>query len=107
MGPDFPTEVVASVTTGYLLADDFGAVHGCIEYLIGGPVFTHGLSRVQGPARAIVLRQRPDLAEADAIVAGTTRDNVDERRAALLAHFGPTVTLLTGGVLSGERDSRD
>lgn len=37
----FRTDVILSVVHGRMLAPDFGMVHECIEYMAGGPVWTH------------------------------------------------------------------
>ena len=57
--------VILSAYTGYLLLDDFGAVHEFIEKLLGRPVFTHQLA---DPALAEEIRKEckpilPDVSE--------------------------------------------
>jgi len=40
---NYPTEVLLSITSGILLSD-FSAMHECVEFLAGEPVFTHQLA---------------------------------------------------------------
>ncbi len=56
----FPLGAVLSLATGRLVSE-FADMHGLIEHLCGGPVWTHELASVADACTAEVLRQRPDL----------------------------------------------
>lgn len=60
----FPTLAVLSAITGKLVTKDFGDVHAVLEFMAGGPVWTHQLPRVGREAQPVILEARPDLAVA-------------------------------------------
>jgi hypothetical protein len=65
-------EVALSITTGVLLCD-FSALHEAIEFIAGGPVWTHQIPRVGKECRAQLLRWHPILKDIDA--SGVTTDS--------------------------------
>lgn len=75
----FTIDVIISVYTGILATDNFSKIHEMIEYLVGEPVFTYQLSRVQEECAPWLLRRHPFLSEIDAsiITADNYRDIVD------------------------------
>lgn len=57
---------ILSVTTGKMLSPQkLGGVQEFLEFMAGGPVWTHQLGRVVGEARPVILTQYPELAEID------------------------------------------
>jgi hypothetical protein len=52
----FDIRIIASITSGVLLVQDFSLVHEAIEWLAGYPVWTHELP-------AVCRRLAPELAE--------------------------------------------
>lgn len=59
--------VILSAYTGYLLVDDFGAVHEFIEKLLGRPVWTHQLAdpAIQEEIRRECKMILPDVSDED------------------------------------------
>lgn len=92
---DFPTLVVASTLTGVALCHmrGIGPMHECIEWLFGGPVWTHEI--VHGPTQDVYVeegyRQFPDMPRAD-------EAEKDWRAAATkaTAAYGETVSVARG-----------
>ena len=61
---EFNLATVLSITTGDLLCP-FSDVHGLIEFVADGPVWTHQIPRATDPIREAILRQHPDLADVE------------------------------------------
>lgn len=63
----FPLGVVLSLATGKMLSrNGFGAIHEAIEYMAGGPVFTHQIPRVLDEIEPVLLARYPVLATVNA-----------------------------------------
>lgn len=91
---EFPTAVVASLSTGILICG-FSAMHECAEYLMGHPIWTHHFANKElwrAMQRAIVA-QCPGMPTE---LRGVTKDNYTARVAELEAQLGPTQTLRKG-----------
>lgn len=95
---EFPTEVIASISTGVLLCE-FGEMHKAAEYLMGHPIWTHHL--IDKDLRRDMLRaiaaQCPGMPTE---IAGVTPDNFREKIAALHAELGPVQTIREGSGLT-------
>lgn len=93
---DFPTPVVASMTTGILLCD-FSAVSEAAEFLMGHPIWTHQYPSLRKDMERAILEQCPgmptDLPNVDST-------NWQEAAAKLIAEFGPTVKIRKGSGLT-------
>jgi hypothetical protein len=91
---EFPTEVIASLSTGVLLCD-FSAMHECAEFLMGHPIWTHHFANEElwQAMRRAILAQRPGMPTE---MAGVNADNYRERVADLNAAVGPTQRLRKG-----------
>lgn len=96
---DFPTAVVASISSGYLLCN-FSDMHEAAEFILGHPVWTHhfGNEGICSALRAAVLEQCPSLPKKEDC-ASITKENWQEFVASLEADIGPVVRLRKG---SGE-----
>lgn len=97
---DFPTAVIASISTGVLLYEGgFGKMHEAAEYLMGHPIWTHHFANKElwGEMQKTILAQCPGMpTSADDV----TKDNYKEFAAKLDAEFGPTVRIRKGGGLT-------
>ncbi len=95
---EFPTAVVASLSTGILLCD-FSAIHECAEYLMGHPIWTHHFADkdLWGDMQRTILAQCPEMPTA---MEGVTKENWREHVAALEAALGATQTLRRGDGLT-------
>lgn len=95
---DFPTAVIASISTGVLLCN-FGDMQEAAEYLMGHPIWTnHFASKTLcDEMQRTVLEQCPGMpTEAP----GVTKENWPEFKAKLEAEHGPTVKIRKGGGLT-------
>src|SRR5258708_4168087 len=91
---EFPTAVVASLSSGVLLCD-FSAMHECAEFLMGHPIWTHHFASkdLWQAMQAAILEQCPGMPVA---MDGVTKENCGERVAALEAELGATQILRKG-----------
>jgi len=91
---EFPTAAIASISTDTLLCE-FSKMHEAAEYLMGHPIWTHQFASEQlwARMRQAVLDQLPDFPTS---LAGITRENYQDRVAALEREFGATVTIRKG-----------
>ena len=96
---EFPTAVIASISSGIMLCESFSAIHEAAEYLMGHPIWTHHFADKQLTAdmRAMVAEQCPGMPVRDGQI---TPENWRERLAELLAKFGPTQTIRKGSGLT-------
>lgn len=87
---DFGIGVVLSVTTGRLLCD-FADLHEFIEFMVGGPVFTHQLVKASDYIKPFILAAHPQLESVDASAVNEANWQawLDQQIAAL----GPTLSL--------------
>ena len=97
---DFPTTVIASLSTGIVLCEKgFSPMHEAAEYLMGHPIWTHQFADkelCQEMKRAIA-EQCPGMPTE---ASGIGKDNWRDFAAKLEAEFGPTVTIRKGGGLT-------
>lgn len=91
---DFPTEVIASLSSGILLCK-FDEMHKAAEYLMGHPIWTHHFAdkALWKSMRDTILAQHPNM---PLTMKGVTPENLDARCAALYAELGATVTIRKG-----------
>ena len=92
---EFPTAVIASISSGIMLCENFSAIHEAAEYLMGHMIWTHHFADKQltEDMRAMVAEQCPGMPVRDGQI---TPENWRERLAELLAEFGPTQTIRKG-----------
>jgi hypothetical protein len=95
---EFPTEVIASLTSGVLLCD-FGAMHEAAEYLMGHPIWTHHFAdkELWTEMKKTVAEQCPGMPDD---MSDVTKENWQEKKIALIAELGPTVRLRKGSGLT-------
>lgn len=66
----FDTLVLASITSGTVLTDDYGALHEAVEHILGHLIWRHEYAASREIAARFILARYPDLpAEAIADVA--------------------------------------
>lgn len=106
---EFRTDVLLSIISGTFLCK-FSDMHECMEYLAGGPVWTHQLPSVSREIGPRLRELFPDLADFD--VSGVNRDTfkvwhaerahlMDEMRAV------PVIGGSPGGPFSGLPEGQD
>ncbi len=90
----FPTAVIASLSTGILLCD-FNAMHEAAEFVMGHPIWTHHFAskELTQKMRKAVIAQHPDMPTA---LDGVTKENYKQHVEALEAKFGSTLPILGG-----------
>lgn len=95
---DFPTAVIASLSSGVLLCD-FSAMHEAAEYLMGHSIWTHHFADkgLWGDMKRTIAEQCPGMPDD---MPDVTKENWEAKRAALEAELGPTVTIRKGGGLT-------
>lgn len=83
---DFPTAVIASLSSGVLLCE-FGKVHEAAEYLMGHPIFTHHFANkdLWAAMQKKILEQCPGM---PTDMPGVTRENVAGKLAELEKELG-------------------
>jgi hypothetical protein len=91
---EFPTAVIASISCGIILCENFSAIHEAAEYLMGYPIWTHHFADKQLTAdmRAMVAEQCPGM-PADGEI---EPENWREKLADLVAKFGAMQTIRKG-----------
>lgn len=96
---EFPTAVIASISSGIMLCDTFSAIHEAAEYLMGHPIWTHHFADKQlvEDMRSSVVAQCPGMPARDGEI---TPENWREKLAALLVEHGPTQTIRKGDGLT-------
>ena len=95
---DFPTAVIASLSTGVLLCD-FGDMQEAAEFLMGHPIWTHQFAdkTLCDEIKRTITEQCPGMPTS------SPPENWDNWRATLAkieADFGPTVRIRKGGGLT-------
>jgi hypothetical protein len=91
---EFPTAVIASISSGILLCE-FGKMHEAAEYLMGHPIWTHHFASkdLWKAMQAKVLEQCPGMpTEID----GITADNYKQHVADLESELGAVATIRKG-----------
>ena len=95
---DFPTAVIASLSSGVLLCQ-FSAMHEAAEYLMGHPIWTHhfGSKELCDEMQKTILAQCPGM---PTDLEGVTKENYRDYVAKIEAEVGPTVRIRKGGGLT-------
>jgi hypothetical protein len=95
---EFPTAVIASITTGIMLCQ-FGDMHEAAEFVMGHPIWTHHFAdkTLSDEMRKTVLAQVPAMPTK---IDGVTPDNYLQKLAEIEAVVGATVKLKRGGGLT-------
>jgi hypothetical protein len=95
---EFPTAVIASISTGVLLCK-FGDMHEGAEYLMGHPIWTHHFAddTLNAEMQRTIAEQCPGMPTE---IEGVTKDNYLEKLAAIEAKIGKTVRIRKGGGLT-------
>jgi hypothetical protein len=96
---EFPTAVVASLTSGVLLTGKFSDVHEAAEYLMGHPIWTHHFADVQlwQEMQRTALEQCPGLPTE---LPDVNAENYLQKLATLEAEIGKTVRIRKGSGLT-------
>jgi len=91
---DFPTAVIASLSTGVLLCE-FDKVHEAAEYLLGCPVWTHHFASkdFHRKMQRAITEQHPEMPTE---IHGVNRDNYLVKLAEVEAKVGKVVTIRKG-----------
>lgn len=97
---DFPTAVIASLSTGRLLCK-FDEMHEAAEFLMGHPIWTHhfGNKELWAERERTITEQCPG-APVDDPGDTVNKDNYLEYVAKLEAELGPTLKIRKGGGLT-------
>ena len=95
---DFPTAVIASLSTGVLLCK-FGDMHEAAEYLMGHPIWTHHFAdkTLTGEMKRAIAEQCPGM---PVKIEGVTKENYLLKVAELEAEIGKTVKIRKGSGLT-------
>jgi hypothetical protein len=95
---DFPTAVIASLSTGILLCK-FGDMHEAAEYLMGHSIWTHHFAdpELNAEIKRTIAEQCPGM---PTLIEGVTSDNYLEKVAELETELGKTVKIRKGGGLT-------
>jgi hypothetical protein len=95
---DFPTAVIASLSTGILLCK-FGDMHDAAEYLMGHSIWTHHFAdkMLNEEIKRAIAEQCPGM---PTWIEGVTHDNYLEKVAELEVDLGKTVKIRKGGGLT-------
>jgi hypothetical protein len=96
---DFPTEVIASLSSGVMLVESFNQMHQAAEFLMGHEIWTHHFANKElwAEMRKTILEQCLGMPTRDDEI---TKENYREKRAELIAALGPTVRIRKGGGLT-------
>ena len=87
---DFHISDILTVTTGKLVSSrHMAGIYDVLEWMTGGPVWTHQIPRIGREAKPVLLAAHPQLAEADCD--GVTPENIAERIAGWVEQFGETL----------------
>lgn len=91
---DFPTAVIASISSGVLLCK-FGDMHEAAEYLMGHPIWTHHFASKElwRAMQSRVLEQCPGLPTK---LDGVNAENYSEHLAAIEAEIGSICVIRKG-----------
>lgn len=91
---DFPTAVVASMSTGVLLCE-FGDMHEAAEYLMGHSIWTHHFASKElwQKMQRCIVEQCPGM---PINIEGVTKENYLQKAAEIEREIGPTVRIRKG-----------
>ena len=92
---DFPTAVIASISTGVLLCK-FDEMHEAAEYLMGHPIWTHHFASrdLWSKMQRAVVEQCPGIPTK---ITGVDEENYPEKLAEIEAEIGAVVKIRKGG----------
>jgi hypothetical protein len=95
---EFPTAVIASLSSGTLLCD-FSKMHEAAEYLMGHPIWTHHFADkgLWSEMQKTIAAQCPGM---PTNIEGVTKENYLDKLAAIEAEIGKTVVIRKGGGLT-------
>jgi hypothetical protein len=95
---DFPTAVIASLSSGVLLCK-FSDMHEAAEFLMGHPIWTHHFASkdLWQEMQKTILEQCPGMPTG---LPGTTTENYEARLAEIEAMIGKTVHIRKGDGLT-------
>lgn len=99
---EFPTEVIASISTGFLLCK-FDQMHEAAEWLMGHDIWTHHFDDkgLANEMRRTIAEQCPGMvSHEDAKAFGVDRNNYQYFVAKLVAEIGPKVAIRNGSGLT-------
>ena len=96
---DFPTAVIASLSSGVMLCEKFSAMHEAAEFIMGHPIFTHHF------ANENLWREMQQTISAQCPGMPMTEDGIDKsnykmKLAEIEAEVGKTVRMRKGGGLT-------
>lgn len=91
---EFPTAVIASLSSGVLLCD-FSAMHEAAEYLMGHPIWMHnfGDKQLWSDMQQTIIAQCPSV---PTTLEAVTKDNYLERLAEIEKLVGKSVMIKKG-----------
>ena len=91
---DFPTAVIASISTGVLLCE-FSAMHEAAEFLMGHPIWTHHFANkaLLSDMRSMINEQCPGMPDD---LPGCDKTNYREFLAQIERDMGPMVSIRRG-----------
>lgn len=99
---DFHISDILTVTTGKLVSSrHMAGIYDVLEWMTGGPVWTHQIPRIGREAKPVLLAAHPQLAEADC--EGVTPENINDRIVGWVAQFGETLPVPRMGADQHER----
>lgn len=92
---EFPTAVIASLSSGTLLCD-FGTMQEAAQYLMGHPIWTHHFAdkALWERMKAAIAEQCPGMPTSE--IDGVTKDNYLNKVREIEAELGPVVTIREG-----------
>lgn len=92
---EFPTAVIASLSSGVLLCK-FGEMHEAAEYLMGHPIWTHHFASkdLWQEMQRTILEQCPGMPTE---LEGVTHGNFQQKVTEIEAVIGKTVRIRKGG----------
>jgi hypothetical protein len=93
---EFPTAVIATLTTGIVLAD-WSQCREAAEFVMGHPIWTHQYPSIADDMRRTILAQHPTM-PTDA--PDIDKTNWETLRDKIVADLGPTVTIRKGSGLT-------
>lgn len=94
---DFPTAVIASLSSGVMLCEKFSDMHEAAEFLMGHPIWTHHFAdkTLTGEMKRMILEQCPGM-PTELEGGPTWRDQL----AKVEAEIGKTVRIRKAGGLT-------
>jgi len=96
---DFPTAVIASISSGVLLCDSFSDMHEAAEFLMGHPIWTHHFASKElcKDMQRMVLAQCPGMPTEES---GITKENYKTKLSEIESELGKIVRIRKGDGLT-------